>query len=105
METSGVDMSTEKFSPMLTVKDVKNRLGMSISFVYQELRSGKLEHYQLGKAYGAIRISEEQFSSYLENFVKGKKKTQRKSLVTDLPLPVNKMSAELNNLFKKEAAA
>lgn len=104
METSGVDMNTE-ILPMLTVRDVSNRLGMSISFIYQELRSGKLEHYQLGKAYGAIRVSEEQLSSYLESFVKGKKRTQRKLLATDLPLPVNKMSAELNSLFKNGAAA
>ena len=90
---------------MLTVRDVSNRLGMSVSFVYQELRSGKLEHYQFGKTYGAIRVSEEQLASYLESFVKGKKKTQRKPLAADLPLPVNKMSAELNRLFKNGAAA
>ncbi len=100
----GLNMSTELL-PMLTVRDVSNRLGMSISFVYQELRSGKLEHYQLGKAYGAIRVSEEQLSCYLESFVKGKKKAQRKPLATDLPMPVNRMSAELNSLFKNGAAA
>lgn len=93
------------FLPMLTVRDVSNRLGMSISFVYQELSSGRLEHYQIGKAKGAIRVSEEQFTSYLEGFVKGKKRVQRKPLATDLPLPANKMSAELNNIFRSGATA
>ena len=97
-------MNTD-FLPMLTVRDVSNRLGMSISFIYQELRSGKLEHYQLGKTHGSIRVSEEQLSNYLDSFVKAKKRTQRKPLATDLPPPVNKMSAELNRLFKNGAAA
>ena len=97
-------MSTE-FLPMLTVKGVSKRMGMSISFVYQELRSGNLEHYQIGKAKGAIRVSEEQFASYLERFAKGKKRTQRKLLATDLPLPINKMSAELNRIFRNGVAA
>lgn len=91
--------------PMLTVKDISNRLGMSISFVYQELHSGKLEYYQIGKSKGAIRISEEQYSCYLEGFVKGKKRPQRKTITSDLPMPAHKMSAELNSIFKKRAAA
>ena len=91
--------------PMLTVKDVSNRLGMSISFVYHELSSGRLEHYQIGQAKGAIRVSEEQFANYLEGFRKGKRRVQRKPVATDLPMPINKMTAELNSIFKNGAAA
>ena len=91
--------------PMLTAKDVSNRLGMSLSFVYHELSSGRLEHYQIGQAKGAIRVSEEQFANYLKGFLKDRRRVQRKSVATDLPLPVNKMTAELNNFFKNGVAA
>ncbi len=99
----GVDMSTDD-KPMLTVKNISNRLGMSISFVYQELSSGRLEHYQLGKVKGRIRISQEQLDRYLETFLKGNRKPATKPKAVELPTPVNRMSSDLNSIFNSKRA-
>lgn len=48
---------------MLKVKQVANRLSLSQSKVYELVESGDLPHHRIG---GAIRVSEEQLTEYLE---------------------------------------
>lgn len=53
--------------PLLTIKQVCERTGLSQPAVYQLLHSGELEHYQLGSGLKKNRrISEEQLSAFLE---------------------------------------
>ena len=47
---------------MLTVKQVAERLNVSIQLVYQEIADGVLGHHRFGKR--AIRVSEEQLAAY-----------------------------------------
>lgn len=95
-------MNTTK-DPMLTVKEVSQRLGMSISFVYQELSTKRMECYQLGKVKGRIRVSEEQLTRYLDSFSKAKKKASIKPAEIIAPPTFNEISKNLNDLFKKRA--
>jgi excisionase family DNA binding protein len=48
---------------VLTVKVVAERLALSVSKVYQLIEVGDLAHYRLG---GAIRVSDEQLTEYLQ---------------------------------------
>lgn len=48
---------------MLTLDEVAQRLNLSPSKVRKDKDSGILQHYKFG---GAIRVSEEQFSMYVE---------------------------------------
>ena len=48
---------------MFRVSEVSQRLRISNSKVYELVESGALPHYRIG---GAIRVSEEQLSAYLE---------------------------------------
>lgn len=85
---------------LLTVKDISQRLNMSVTFVYQELSSGRLEHYQLGKVKGRIRVSENQLGNYLEYFRKARKEAVKREPVI-VPPSHNQISSELNKLFRK----
>jgi excisionase family DNA binding protein len=49
---------------MFTVKQVAQKLNLSIGSVYKAIQSGALGHYRFGTA---IRVTEEQLSEYLEN--------------------------------------
>jgi excisionase family DNA binding protein len=50
---------------VLTVKQVAERLGVSISFVYAECSAGRLKHRRLGANKRMIRVTEEQLADYL----------------------------------------
>ena len=89
--------------PLMTVKGVSQRLGMSLSFVYQELSAKRMECYQLGRVKGSIRISEEQFSRYLESFSKGKNKATIKPPEVIAPPTFSQVSKDLNSFFKKNS--
>ena len=53
--------------PLLTVKQAAERLDKSVSYVYQLLGNGSIEHYELGRGINkSRRISEEQLSAYME---------------------------------------
>lgn len=47
---------------MLTVKQVSERLNVSVGLVYKIIQQGKLNAHRINSAY---RISEEQLSAYL----------------------------------------
>lgn len=49
---------------MLTVKQVAERLRISLSSAYQLIESLKISYHRIG---GAIRVSEEQLKEYLED--------------------------------------
>ncbi len=48
---------------MFTVKQVAQRLNVSLSAVYKAIRSGDLEHHRFG---ASIRVSEEQLAGFVE---------------------------------------
>jgi excisionase family DNA binding protein len=50
---------------VLTVKQVAERLGVSVSFVYAECTAGRMKHRRLGASKRMIRVSEEQLAEYL----------------------------------------
>ncbi len=52
---------------MLTVKQVAERLRLSVSQVYALCGAGKLPHHRFGSGRGAIRVSEEQLAGYLRS--------------------------------------
>jgi excisionase family DNA binding protein len=49
---------------MLTVRECSERLGLSRSFVYQEIRQGRLRHHLFGRR--AIRIDQADLQAYIE---------------------------------------
>jgi excisionase family DNA binding protein len=51
---------------MFTAKQVKERLSVSLSTVYNLVETGQLECHRIGAGRGCIRISEEQLKDYLE---------------------------------------
>ena len=57
--------SGSKPEPLLSVKDVAQRLGVHDSFVYEAARSGKLEVVKVGKY---RRFTEEAVSNYLKKY-------------------------------------
>ncbi len=61
---------------MLKVSQVASRLNLSESKVYELVEKGKLEHYRLD---GAIRVSEEQLTAFLENSKRGETPVSRQS--------------------------
>ena len=50
----------------LTVKQVAERLGVSVSQVYSLCASGKLLHHRFSTGRGAIRVTEEQLAAFIE---------------------------------------
>ncbi|NBG89344.1 helix-turn-helix domain-containing protein [Isachenkonia alkalipeptolytica] len=56
------------FAEMLSPEDVKNRLFLGRSKVYELLRSGKLPSVRIGKQY---RVSESALQSYIAKHVWG----------------------------------
>lgn len=42
-------MSSEQRDNLITAKQVAERLGVKVSWVYAQTRAGKLPHYKLGK--------------------------------------------------------
>lgn len=84
---------------LLTVLQVSQRLDMSRSFIYQELSSGRLEHYQFGKLKGRIRVSEQQLTDYLDSFRKSKQRYLHKNIEVQIPPSVQEVSKALNNLY------
>ena len=50
----------------MTVPEVAERLRVAISTVYALVESGKLQAFRIGPNDGAIRVSDEQFQTYLE---------------------------------------
>lgn len=81
---------------LLTVLQVSQRLDMSRSFIYQELSSGRLEHYKLGRLKGRIRVSERQLMDYLNGFRKGKHRYTPEQITVQVPPSVQAMSQALN---------
>ena len=57
--------------PLLTVKQVAERLTVSASTVYDLVSLGKLPCHRVGKGGGAIRCSELQVREYLESVAVG----------------------------------
>ena len=51
---------------MMTVREVAEKLSLSISQVYSLLASGKLPHHRFGVGRGAIRVTEEQLAAFVE---------------------------------------
>lgn len=51
---------------MLTVPEVAERLRVAASTVYALVEGGKLGAFRVGPNDGAIRVSEEQLTQYLE---------------------------------------
>ena len=51
---------------LLTVREVAERLRISIGSVYAAIEDGRLKAYRLGRG-GALRISEENLRSFLES--------------------------------------
>ena len=51
---------------MLTVSEVAVRLRISRTCVYQLVESGKLSCYRIGLGRGAIRISDEDLTSFVD---------------------------------------
>ncbi len=56
---------------MMTVEDVARRLNVLENFVYQAIAEGRLKHHRLGKAQGAIRVSETQLADFLRRTEQG----------------------------------
>jgi excisionase family DNA binding protein len=54
---------------VLRVKQVAERLNLSISKTYELLEKGALPHHRFG---GAIRVSEEQIAAFLSDTVRGR---------------------------------
>lgn len=52
-------------STLLTPKDAAAKLNISLSAVYDLIRSGELAHRRVGAKRGRIRISEEALAAYL----------------------------------------
>lgn len=50
---------------LLTVKDVAERLNVSVSTVYEILQSGLLPCVKVGLRGGAIRVSEDDLNAYI----------------------------------------
>jgi excisionase family DNA binding protein len=48
---------------MLKIKQLAERLGLSLSKCYELVASGEIAHHRIG---GSIRVSEEQLAFYLE---------------------------------------
>lgn len=83
-------------SKLLTALQISQRLDMSRSFIYQELASGRLEHYKLGNIKGRIRVSERQLMDYLDAFRKGKQRYTAEKIEVQAPPSVQAMSKALN---------
>ena len=58
------------------MKQIAQRLNLSVSKVYELVESGQLSHHRLD---GAIRVSEEQLAEYLEE-TKRERGTSRRSI-------------------------
>ena len=52
-------------TPLLTIREVSERLSISESLCYRLVAEGKLRAFRIGK--GAVRISEDQISEYLSS--------------------------------------
>ena len=52
---------------MLTVADVAERLGVSVSLVYEIVAKGDISCYRIGPRRGAIRFEEEDVDAYLKS--------------------------------------
>lgn len=62
---------------LMKVKQVAEHLGVSESFVYALLQSGRLRHHVLGKGQGGKRVSLEQLQEYLGCVEKGDRPRQK----------------------------
>jgi excisionase family DNA binding protein len=51
---------------MLTVREVADRLRLSVSQVYALCASGKLPHLRFGNGRGTIRVTEAQLQEFIE---------------------------------------
>ena len=56
---------------LMKVKQAAEHLGVSDSFVYALMQSGRLKHHVLGKGQGGKRVSIEQIQEYLQSDEKG----------------------------------
>lgn len=65
------DWPSKAHPEMMTVGEVARRLSVSDSFVYQAISEGRLKHHRLGKAQGAIRVSETQLADFLRRTEQG----------------------------------
>jgi excisionase family DNA binding protein len=54
---------------LLTVREVKERLGVSLASVYAMIKRGKLVAIRIGCNSGAIRVRESDLMAYLESSI------------------------------------
>jgi excisionase family DNA binding protein len=66
---------------MLTVKQAAESIGVSSTIVYDWVNSGALAHYRVGRmgSRGSVRISQSDFTAFLETLKRGKEPRTRKS--------------------------
>ena len=58
------DSTSDRF---LTVKQVSERLGVSLGCVYQLVAAGRVQHIRVGLGRGTIRIREDSVDAYIES--------------------------------------
>ena len=52
---------------MLTIEDVRKRLKVAASTVYQLCKEGRMPHHRIGSGRGTIRISEPDLHQFMED--------------------------------------
>ena len=60
-------MEVGDLAMLLTVKQVATRLNVSVSTIYEEIRTERLSVFRIGIKGGTIRISEGALTDYLES--------------------------------------
>ena len=66
MSSTGTQLKTE--SPLLSVKEVARRLGVSVPTVRRRIRDGEIESYRVK----GVKVSEEQLAEYLQRTLRQK---------------------------------
>ena len=66
MSSTGTQLKTE--SPLLSVKEVARRLGVSVPTVRRRIRDGEIESYRVK----GVKASEEQLAEYLQRTLRQK---------------------------------
>jgi excisionase family DNA binding protein len=69
---------------LLTVRQVAERLSISLSATYQIIESKKLMHHRIGVGRGAIRVSEADLMAYHESCRCGPSKQELKPVKVNL---------------------
>ena len=83
--------TTTNTSRMLTVKEVSQLLGLSLSLVYREISTGRLRSHCFGKR--SIRVSQEDLEAYLAA-------ARQDNRRVETPVMESKRSLSVGNGFK-----